>query len=152
MAYRFAHDGREYLVDDLYCSNPNCGCEEVHLEFYEYLPPRQAKGGGIVEGRFLATLSLQGKLKIQECPARFRDRAWTIAEAWLSRFGGDLGKLRWRYDKVKAIARRSVRIDAVDQPEHDLPVTMPMPITADPGRNDPCPCGSGKKYKKCCGR
>ena len=20
------------------------------------------------------------------------------------------------------------------------------------GRNDPCPCGSGKKYKKCCGR
>jgi hypothetical protein len=19
-----------------------------------------------------------------------------------------------------------------------------------PGRNDPCPCGSGKKYKKCC--
>ena len=27
------------------------------------------------------------------------------------------------------------------------------PITKDrePGRNDPCPCGSGKKYKKCCG-
>ena len=21
----------------------------------------------------------------------------------------------------------------------------------EPGRNDPCPCGSGKKYKKCCG-
>ena len=21
-----------------------------------------------------------------------------------------------------------------------------------PGRNDPCPCGSGNKYKKCCGR
>jgi hypothetical protein len=21
-----------------------------------------------------------------------------------------------------------------------------------PGRNDPCPCGSGRKYKKCCGR
>ena len=27
------------------------------------------------------------------------------------------------------------------------------PIKADkkPGRNDPCPCGSGKKYKKCHG-
>jgi uncharacterized protein len=26
------------------------------------------------------------------------------------------------------------------------------PVKADPkpGRNDPCPCGSGKKYKKCC--
>lgn len=21
---------------------------------------------------------------------------------------------------------------------------------SEPGRNDPCPCGSGKKYKKCC--
>jgi len=20
------------------------------------------------------------------------------------------------------------------------------------GRNDPCPCGSGKKYKNCCGK
>ncbi len=24
--------------------------------------------------------------------------------------------------------------------------------TAKPGRNAPCPCGSGKKYKRCCGR
>jgi len=23
--------------------------------------------------------------------------------------------------------------------------------TSKVGRNDPCPCGSGKKYKKCCG-
>ena len=29
----------------------------------------------------------------------------------------------------------------------------PEPIrhSQTPGRNDPCPCGSGKKYKKCCG-
>ncbi|WP_238392295.1 SEC-C metal-binding domain-containing protein [Paenibacillus antri] len=25
------------------------------------------------------------------------------------------------------------------------------PAAAKAGRNDPCPCGSGKKYKKCCG-
>jgi tetratricopeptide (TPR) repeat protein len=25
-------------------------------------------------------------------------------------------------------------------------------VNLKPGRNDPCPCGSGKKYKKCCGR
>lgn len=24
-------------------------------------------------------------------------------------------------------------------------------MNQNPGRNDPCPCGSGKKYKKCCG-
>jgi uncharacterized protein len=25
-----------------------------------------------------------------------------------------------------------------------------VPTTPKVGRNDPCPCGSGKKYKKCC--
>jgi preprotein translocase subunit SecA len=28
----------------------------------------------------------------------------------------------------------------------------PVTSKSEPGRNDPCPCGSGKKYKKCCGR
>lgn len=27
----------------------------------------------------------------------------------------------------------------------------PSPRAVRIGRNDPCPCGSGKKYKKCCG-
>lgn len=29
---------------------------------------------------------------------------------------------------------------------------QPIRIKKAPGRNDPCPCGSGKKYKQCCGR
>ena len=43
------------------------------------------------------------------------------------------------------------------------PRQVSMPLTAGPpfqsgqasskvGRNDPCPCGSGKKFKKCCGK
>ena len=33
-------------------------------------------------------------------------------------------------------------------------VSKAKPIRSGPkvGRNDPCPCGSGKKYKQCCGR
>jgi hypothetical protein len=31
------------------------------------------------------------------------------------------------------------------------PEPAPEPVEK-PGRNDPCPCGSGKKYKKCCGQ
>ena len=41
---------------------------------------------------------------------------------------------------------------AGDQPEWE-PDSLGMPVR-DPlrnvGRNDPCPCGSGKKFKKCC--
>ncbi len=31
------------------------------------------------------------------------------------------------------------------------PLPLPEPTTRRVGRNDPCPCGSGKKFKKCCG-
>lgn len=30
------------------------------------------------------------------------------------------------------------------------PAPIPLPTGPKIGRNDPCPCGSGKKYKKCC--
>jgi uncharacterized protein YecA (UPF0149 family) len=32
------------------------------------------------------------------------------------------------------------------------PPTEPVHTDKKPGRNDPCPCGSGKKFKQCCGR
>jgi len=34
----------------------------------------------------------------------------------------------------------------------DRPRTVRKTASQKVGRNDPCPCGSGKKYKKCCGR
>lgn len=47
-------------------------------------------------------------------------------------------------------------------PSPEPPFSPPMPPTSmpaeetfagsKPGRNAPCPCGSGKKYKRCCGR
>lgn len=45
-----------------------------------------------------------------------------------------------------------------EEPKSIKPRPLPLaPVVAQPrtgpkiGRNDPCPCGSGKKYKKCCG-
>jgi preprotein translocase subunit SecA len=34
----------------------------------------------------------------------------------------------------------------------EVPKQMPIRVEKAPGRNDPCPCGSGKKYKHCHGR
>ncbi|MFQ5679374.1 MAG: preprotein translocase subunit SecA [Gemmatimonadota bacterium] len=36
--------------------------------------------------------------------------------------------------------------------EAPLRPERPLEVAETPGRNDPCPCGSGKKYKKCHGR
>jgi len=41
--------------------------------------------------------------------------------------------------------RKTVENRAID-------AAAPVRKTQKVGRNDPCPCGSGKKYKKCCGR
>jgi len=37
----------------------------------------------------------------------------------------------------------------LSQPLPSRPI-RPAPASAKAGRNDPCPCGSGRKYKKCC--
>lgn len=34
----------------------------------------------------------------------------------------------------------------------DFRIFRPQPAIKKVGRNEPCPCGSGKKYKKCCGK
>jgi hypothetical protein len=39
--------------------------------------------------------------------------------------------------------------DVFDPYERQEPIVRETPKI---GRNDPCPCGSGKKYKKCCGK
>jgi preprotein translocase subunit SecA len=39
--------------------------------------------------------------------------------------------------------------EAPSKPKIELPLKRELPKV---GRNDPCPCGSGKKFKSCCGR
>jgi uncharacterized protein YchJ len=68
-------------------------------------------------------------------------------------------KINQRYERKKkkglldGLFKRTVDPDLLTEEEQMLQNTKPVdPIEAnpEPGRNDPCPCGSGKKYKKCC--
>jgi len=54
-------------------------------------------------------------------------------------------------DKPAAPARERTVADILGLKANPALVARPKPA-ASVGRNDPCPCGSGKKYKKCCGR
>jgi len=67
-----------------------------------------------------------------------------------------------RRDTVRALF--NVRLRNQEEPKREAVAKVttdnrgddslkPQPKKSDkkPGRNDPCPCGSGKKYKKCCG-
>jgi preprotein translocase subunit SecA len=61
-------------------------------------------------------------------------------------------------DRKSIISNNSVTRNTFDQPDNNNPViirsesyTSKETPTPRAGRNDPCPCGSGKKYKKCHG-
>ena len=60
---------------------------------------------------------------------------------------------RYQYRESKAsLPGEEAQRAAASAPQGERP--KPMPVHAQPkvGRNDPCPCGSGKKYKNCHGR
>ncbi len=69
---------------------------------------------------------------VVEFCARYKLKGVTITHRERSQFRKHQGA--WYFWEGEQIAGPPVRKDAVT------------------GRNDPCPCGSGKKYKKCCGR
>jgi len=57
-------------------------------------------------------------------------------------------------ENVRAADKMIGRSDASKAAGESQGATVVKPIVRDTpkiGRNDPCPCGSGKKYKKCCG-
>ncbi|MGH9778546.1 MAG: SEC-C metal-binding domain-containing protein, partial [Candidatus Acidiferrales bacterium] len=56
-------------------------------------------------------------------------------------------------EEEKRIAAQRRRQQSQLQLGHGGPAEKPQTVRSGPkvGRNDPCPCGSGKKYKKCHG-
>ena len=62
----------------------------------------------------------------------------------------DIGAERFR-DRERRERDHQKKLPGEDDDALPPPVD---PIHSDkkPGRNDPCSCGSGKKYKQCCGK
>jgi len=56
---------------------------------------------------------------------------------------------RWRKEDERAAAR-AIQLESNPEPFEPLYPETYHRDTPKVGRNDPCPCGSGKKYKKCC--
>ncbi|OJZ20744.1 MAG: hypothetical protein BGP21_10515 [Thiobacillus sp. 65-29] len=67
------------------------------------------------------------------------DAEWTADERELSR-EAHVANAIWSVYDLREFWR-----------DRGLAPSEPIRKVATPGRNDPCPCGSGKKYKKCCG-
>ena len=62
--------------------------------------------------------------------------------------------LREKELKLEELAKKTLSKEEREAEEKllkETPKTEPIHVAKTVGRNDPCPCGSGKKYKKCCG-
>jgi hypothetical protein len=77
--------------------------------------------------------------------ARMRGLLEKIEEAAGGLTGGETELIEMALDQRLALKGLKPVFTEADGDEE------PAPSAAKIGRNEPCPCGSGKKYKKCCG-
>ena len=151
-----------YLFREFYCPEPRCDCRRVlfHVHWveggevaasinYGFEPPEEpfADEGQIFLDPLNPQTSKSGALllmfegMIAADPA-YRDRLITHYEMWKDVVDDETHP---DHEKVRTS-------------EHDDPDFKPAFREREPfkradskvGRNDPCPCGSGRKYKKCC--
>jgi len=59
---------------------------------------------------------------------------------------------RTSHDEVGQFAMQERQRAAAQAPQGEVKVKQIVHEKPKVGRNEPCPCGSGKKYKKCCGK
>jgi len=155
-------DGR-WFVGDEYCVQPGCDCTEVLLAFFQPGDHAAAVKGTLPvpdlcmffnykTGRFQVETAKPG------CPT---DRLISALRKTCPSLGEDLAQ---RHRQLQHLGRRLIvksrrnskpsnlrlwdKGPQADRPDSSQAAARPNAPAA--GRNDPCPCGSGKKYKKCC--
>ena len=104
---------------------------QKYRELLGQLARRQKRIGRVFGPEEVATAYLAGK-----------DTPQWQAENWRD---------PWNFYLPEEIAERQKRWAEVEDVEAMADLTLPT-VRDSPkiGRNDPCPCGSGQKYKKCC--
>jgi hypothetical protein len=138
---------------DHYCVNPSCECTTVTVDFH------LREGNTIHVDPRHPSVSLdyeRGTFETVGNPYGIEEK---LVEELLRRTTL-VSRLRRRHATLRALYRaKPERIGEPDPspPPVESPGSMPSPEkqaseSEKIGRNDPCPCGSGKKYKKCCMR
>jgi hypothetical protein len=130
-------NGIEYVVLDQYCVKPGCRCTDALLNL---LPITEKSGTADTTGVVIVDYQSKAWKPLEN--DRLPCNVATIAHL-IEGTNPDLyGKLPARHKKLRAIYAHCRKREQASLPDNH-------PVRA-VGRNDPCPCGSGKKFKKCC--
>jgi hypothetical protein len=127
----YIDDDDAFAAEELYCVNPDCDCNEAVVAF-SVLRARVASPIG-----HLRVHLSSGKVLDQRGPSQRLERLWS---AYCARHRGACGRIARRKRIMLELAESGAAA-------RSKPVRAGVRV----GRNDPCPCGSGKKHKRCCG-
>ena len=133
----FRIDGQQCVALDHYCVVPECSCSDVNLDVIASVDHGEKSVG-------LCSVFVDYKKRRWSEIEIYSDHLSTRAvKSAAEKQIPDLYKrIRRRHGRLRSIYAYSRKRDHALDSEH---VQLPKV-----GRNDPCPCGSGKKYKKCC--
>jgi len=133
----FMHEQENWMVDDQYCCNPKCPCQEAVLLFFRL--PEKIGQGPLRPTLWVSYRYPEGKATRLEPEGDPRYSEQTLLES-LKKARADLDSLlATRQSLLRRLCGRSLKKQTVHSPKSKI------------GRNNPCPCGSGKKWQKCCG-
>jgi tetratricopeptide (TPR) repeat protein len=135
-------------------------CEVMDADFRELLPIiNQLYDAGYVEEYIAGTkeevqrdFGVKSPVTSKNPLLSIYEQYDEILDAWY--FGDDEDPVGWQ--DVDEELEKGVFDDiiSIDENKHQESYSNDSPFRKPPkiGRNEPCPCGSGKKYKKCCGK
>jgi hypothetical protein len=144
VSFLVEYDGQKLFVDDQYCIDPLCECDAVRLVFLKI-----NEGTRIAYDLFTIRVPFKNEIEIDDKLTRYtKEDIKKIYDHWLKSDPEIMDIFETRYRKMKRVGQSLVeRHPSKKTHKHTAGVEQKKI-----GRNDPCPCGSGKKYKKCCGK
>jgi hypothetical protein len=144
-AFPFMLGADHWLVDEQYCMNPECDCRDVFFDFLRIDVPLEGKAS-VVQHMPTATYDIRrDTFKPLTPPWSERPVLEALTKALREAHPGLAAEVRKRRGALRTLYRKARRRAYREA----SPLVVPSPEVRP---NEPCPCGSGKKYKKCCGR
>jgi hypothetical protein len=134
-------EGTHYALEENYCVKNKCSCSEFVLCFYPILNENtddytQSETGNL---KFSVRIDYQSKrwMLDENSTASTIDIA-SVQSAMESQYPEFYDMVQRRLQRMKLLYSNYLK-------------RLSLEKTQKVGRNESCPCGSGKKYKKCCG-
>ena len=132
-------DGQVWLFDDQYCVRPQCACHDAVVSFLQLRPGGEAESGA-TKTRVLVRYDYHGAgTEVLQDAAGAEGTARKLIDDLCAAQPDLEALLAKRHNTLRRLYRRAMD----PRPAREA--------ASKPGRNAPCPCGSGKKYKRCCG-